>query len=708
MATLEKIRNRAGLLIGIVGFALFAFVFGDLQSCQTFFRQSQNKIAIVNGEGIEIQDFQHRLELASNNYKNSAGGTVTEEQQNAIRQMVFDEMIGSILLNKKSEEIGFVVGKEEEIDIIMGDNISPTIQQVPIFKNQQTGVFDKNALLQFIQVVETDDWTSYPVEMQQQLLSQKESWINLKKNVIEQRLLNKFSTLIMSAVVANSLDAKASSEEHSINVDFNIVSQPFNAIPDSEVEVSDSEIAKLYESRKNNFKQERAQVINYIAVNITPSETDYSDVLSRMENLRDELANSENPIDIINDNSDVPFLDAYVSESHLGVNFRHFAENASIGDVDGPVLVDKTYNMHKLLSIKYAPDSIKVNQIVFPGSDESIYKSIIDSIANVIRSGRSFSDVSLDETNGQSNGDMGWYTESNLASGIDANFAKVLFNAKLNEVFTITSSFGTHLVQIVDNTKPVKKYKIATISMEVTPSPLTYNKLYSDLNQYISKNNTLDKFKSAAQDAGYVCMNDIHVLENQNNISNIGESRQVIRWAYENKKGSVSDIFECQNYFVAVALEGEVKAGFRPLAEVSDILKRELITSKKGEKAVETLKSKNLKTLEDYAEAMNSNVQEVKFVTFSTPRISGVGTDPIVNVYAISSEVDKITGPFVGKNGIYVLSLTNKTKNDQVLDIQQQKQQMNMQNSYKLVQVLQNNSLLKDKANVEDNRSRFY
>ena len=709
MATLEKIRSKAGLLIGIVGFALFAFVFGDLQSCQTFFQQSQNNVATVNGESIGYEDFHSKLEISTNNFKNSLGGaSLSEAQLDQVRQMVFDEMVSSILLNKTCKNLGIVVGGDEEKDIILGDNISPTIQQISIFQNPQTRTFDRVGYLQFVQMMESDDLSMYPLETQMQLENQKESWKNLKKNVVEQKLLTKFSTLLMSAIVSNSLDAKAAFNDNSVNVDFDVVSQPYNMIPDTDIEVTDSEIAKLYELRKSSFKQDKAKVINYIAVNIIPSEEDFSEVSSQIESLRVDLENSTNPADIVNENSDVNFIDAYISEPHLTPEVRSFAATASIGDIDGPILLNRTFHMNKLLSVKQAPDSVKINQIMFPGNDESIYKSTFDSLINVIKSGKLFSEVSLDETQGQSDGDMGWHTESSLVRGIDENFANALFNAKVNEIFTVKSSYGIHLVQVVEKTNPVKKYKIASVIMEVTPSQDTYNKLYNNLNQFISRNNTLEKFKVSATEAGYFCQTDVQISENQNNISNIENSRQVIRWVNNSKKGAVSDVFECQNYFIAAAVEGELKAGFRPLAEVSDILKRELINEKKGAKIVESLKSKNLNTLEDYAEAMNSNVQDVKFVTFATSRITGLGVDPVVNAKALASEIGKITGPFAGNFAVYVLSLTNKTANEHEYNDELQKQQMNMQNSYRIMQLIQDNNLLKEKASIEDNRSRFY
>jgi len=709
MATLEKIRSKAGLLVGVVGLALFAFIIGDfLRSGSTYFRQSKDKIVIVDGQSIGSREFQEKVEVTSNNYKSRMGASMSEEQQNQIRQMVFEEMVGSILLNNESKKVGFTVSKDELTDLIIGNNISPIIKQVPYFQNPQTKAFDKNNLIQFIQTIESDDWTMYPPETQQQLQKERDSWQNLKENVGEQKLLDKFSTLLTSAMVANSLDAKTAFNDNAVNVDFNYVSQLYNSIPDAGIEVSDNEVAKLYESRKHNYKQERAKVVSYIAVNVVPSEADYADVSSRIEKLKDELTNTDSPTDLINENSDTPFSDVYVSVAQLNNEEKNFVEHASVGDVDGPLLTEKVYSMSKLMGIKQAPDSIKVNQMTFPNSDEAKVRLHIDSLMKVIRSGKSFAEVALSESNEQTNGDMGWQTEASLVNGIDVKFANALFDAKINDLFTIKTSYGIHLIQVVEKTKPVAKYKIGSIRMEVTPSQETYNKLYNSLNQYLSKNHQLEQFQSAASDAGYVCQTNVQLLDNQPGIASIENSRQVIRWANSHKKGDISEIFECQNYFIVAAVEGELKEGFRPLKEIADILKRELINEKKGATVVEALKAKNINSLDDYAAAMNSSVQEVKFVTFATPRITGIGIDPIVNVKAVSSEAGQITPPFAGKNAVYVLLLTSKNTTDQKYDEAAQKQQMNMQNGYKVMQMVQSNRLLKDKATIEDNRSRFY
>lgn len=63
MATLEKIRSKAGLLVLVVGLALFAFIIGDfLNSGSTYFKQTQERVAEVDGEAISIRDYQERID----------------------------------------------------------------------------------------------------------------------------------------------------------------------------------------------------------------------------------------------------------------------------------------------------------------------------------------------------------------------------------------------------------------------------------------------------------------------------------------------------------------------------------------------------------------------------------------------------------------------------------------------------------------------
>jgi peptidyl-prolyl cis-trans isomerase D len=159
MATLEKIRSKAALLVIVVGIALFAFIVGDfLRSGSTFFHQKQENILVVNGEAVNSRDYQTQVEERTNMLKQNSNRSFTDDEQNQIRQTILDETINNILFSEEIEKIGLVVGKEESRDLLMGNNISPVVQQY--FRNPQTGLFDKTALLQFLQTIETESYAN--------------------------------------------------------------------------------------------------------------------------------------------------------------------------------------------------------------------------------------------------------------------------------------------------------------------------------------------------------------------------------------------------------------------------------------------------------------------------------------------------------------------------------------------------------------------
>jgi peptidyl-prolyl cis-trans isomerase D len=711
MATLEKIRNKAGLLVGVVGLALFAFIIGDfLNSGSTFFRQGKEKIVTVDGQSIGYQEFINRVEDMNDVYKSNYGGALPEDQQDRIRQAVYDEMLGKILLDNESEKTGLTVGAEELTDMIMGKNISPMIQQY--FRNPQTGVFDLNGLVQFLQIVESEDmWVNYSDAERKQLAAQKEQWDNMKRAIVEQKKIEKFTMFLSFAMVSNAVDAKAAYDENNVNVDFTFIAQPYTSIPDSAVVVSDSELKSLYDKRKGEFKQDEARVIDYIAVAIAPGEKDIQEALVRLDTVRSELQRTDDVSDIINDNSDIKYADIYRSVTDLNESERVFAGKALIGDVEGPVAEgNNVYYVHKLIDKKEAPDSVKLNLIALPNfTDDVKLAAYADSLMHVVTSGKAFTQMVSELTNGQGNGEVGWQTElSLLRNDLDTKFADVIFKSDVNKVFLQKTAIRNYLVQVSEKTKPVAKYKIGTVQYAITASKETMNKIYNDLSAYITVNNKLESFKNSGDGAGYIVQKEVQVSPDQLRLSSIGSSRHVIRWAFNSNKGSISEIMECDNYYVAAAVEGKLKKGYRPLKEVSDILKRELLNKRKGEKIVENLKAKNLTSLEDYAREMNVEPQEVKFVTFSTPRISTIGADPAVNVVAFSTEKGKISKPFAGKTAAYVLQVTDKNTSGQTFDEKTQMQQLDMQNNYRVMSFMQNNALLKENAKIKDNRIHFF
>ena len=706
MATLEKIRSKAGLLVLVVGLALFAFIIGDfLNSGSTYFRQSQERIAEIDGEVIKIQDYQARVDEMTEIYKMQSGSaSLPEEYMTQIRQSVFDGMVQEIVLDEATQKLGMVVGPEELFDMVQGENISPLIQQMQMFVNPQTGAFDKSALLTFLKQIDVDNIATYPAEQQAQLQQAQRFWMFWEKNIKRQRLESKYTTLLSKAIAANALDAKAAFDESVENSDIVYAMQSYATIPDSTIAVSDSEIKQLYEQRKESYKQKASKIIDYIAVDIRPSKEDYDKVQADIESVKSELETTDRVADLVNENSEVPYVDAFFTENALDAEMKQFATTAEVGAIYGPVFDNDKYRLFKLIDKTNAPDSVKVSHIMLAGKGEAETKALADSLLTVLKGGASFEELakqfSADQA-AENGGELGWFTEATALRGVNAEFG-----TPLNQIAVVKSMYGTHLVKVTEKTANVAKYKVADIDMTVSPSSKTYSNIYNELNQFISNNHSLEKLTANAKEAGYNLVSDATVTKDDQLLGSVQNSRQVIRWAFQNDKGAISEIFECNDKFVVAAMKGSLDEGYRPVELVAAPLKAELIAQKKGEQIAAALAAKNLTSVEAYAEAMGAKVDSVKFVNFATRRISGIGIEPNLNAAVAMAQVDQVSAPVKGNNGVYVFKVYARNKDAKTYDEAEQVRTLDATNAYRVgFQAIQS---LINKAEVEDNRIRFY
>ena len=711
MATLEKIRSKAGLLVLVVGLALFAFIIGDfLNSGSTYFRQSQERIAEIDGEVIKIQDYQARVDEMAEIYKMQSGSaSLPEEYMTQIRQSVFDGMVQEIVLDEATQKLGMVVGPEELFDMVQGENISPLIQQMQMFVNPQTGAFDKSALLTFLKQIDVDNIATYPAEQQAQLQQAQRFWMFWEKNIKRQRLESKYTTLLSKAIAANALDAKAAFDESVENSDIVYAMQSYATIPDSTIAVSDSEIKQLYEQRKESYKQKASKIIDYIAVDIRPSKEDYDKVQADIESVKSELETTDRVADLVNENSEVPYVDAFFTENALDAEMKQFATTAEVGAIYGPVFDNDKYRLFKLIDKTNAPDSVKVSHIMLAGKGEAETKALADSLLTVLKGGASFEELakqfSADQA-AENGGELGWFTEATALRGVNAEFKDAVFGTPLNQIAVVKSMYGTHLVKVTEKTANVAKYKVADIDMTVSPSSKTYSNIYNELNQFISNNHSLEKLTANAKEAGYNLVSDATVTKDDQLLGSVQNSRQVIRWAFQNDKGAISEIFECNDKFVVAAMKGSLDEGYRPVELVAAPLKAELIAQKKGEQIAAALAAKNLTSVEAYAEAMGAKVDSVKFVNFATRRISGIGIEPNLNAAVAMAQVDQVSAPVKGNNGVYVFKVYARNKDAKTYDEAEQVRTLDATNAYRVgFQAIQS---LINKAEVEDNRIRFY
>lgn len=708
MAALQKIRSKSSLLIGVIALGLLAFVL-PWSEISSFINKSKDKAFTVDGEVVTTRQYQDRIAQWEHFQKIMSGQNSLDENATLqIREMVYQQMVKEIILDKQAAELGLNVTKEELNDMVTGPNVAPILHQIPFFVNPQTGQFERAALNQFIQTISQDD-TNLPENQRAEIQARREIWTFIQNMMKYQRLEEKYSAIVASIVIPTATEAKSAFDDSKTQASISYVVQKYASIADSLVakEVTDKDIKALYDQRKNNFKLEsELRKISYFVKDVVPSDEDYAAVEKEINAIHDKFVTTDNPGLLVNEYSNNQYVDAFISVNTLPADMKEFAQTATIGQVNGPERNEQSYIMYKLVDRTSAADSVKLQMIPLPqGLDQATATHISDSLLNVIKGGKDFSALANELMPGSNGGNIGWATEMALASA-GGDLIKKCFGAAKGDVFNVSINGQTQIVRVEDKTNPVAKVKIALIQMPVIVSDKTQNSVDNELNQFVAENGNVQNFDNAALTKGYNIISNAVVSPSDMLLGQVAGSRQVISWAFNNKVGSVKKFDNLTNKRIIAVVKNEISGDYMPVSEVSAMLKAELINDKKAEKIIADLKAKNLTSLDGYAQAIAGRVDTVNFVTFQTNNISGVGYEPLLNVYAKHGQVNKLEAPKKGKSGVYVIDVTSKTENAATFDPAQSKQMIRQSNMYQLMS--QAMLVLKEKMNVKDNRVAFW
>ena len=141
---LESIRNRSGLLMVVIGVAMFAFIMMDLMSSQRGGASIDLAVGEVHGEEIDVQEFEARVQRQFNLQKQNNPSIAVDQ----VRNSVWNSLTRDLVYQKEYDASGLAVCDKELFDMIQGSDANPTIKQS--FSNPQSGEFDRKRLLEYL------------------------------------------------------------------------------------------------------------------------------------------------------------------------------------------------------------------------------------------------------------------------------------------------------------------------------------------------------------------------------------------------------------------------------------------------------------------------------------------------------------------------------------------------------------------------------
>ena len=653
MAALEKIRSLSGLLIAVVGIALLAFILGDFFSGRNSGPNSID-IAVVNGEAVDYYTYQQRLENAVENMKNQTGQHVLDDRtNNMIQNQVWDQMITGILMENELAAIGITVSSEELLDMVNGNNVHPEIMSIPIFQDPETGVFDPNRVVQFLQNLDAD-----PSGRNRSI------WLSFEDYLVNQRKYDKYFSALNKGVYITDSYAKQITVEKSDKVDLKALVLLYSDIPDSTIVVTDKDIKDYYTKNKENYKQELTADIEYVLFPIDPTQNDINIVITELGEIKDEFVAIQDNALYVNANSDGSFDPKYYAKGEYpNGQIDSIMFTLNMGEIYGPYLENEMYKISKLVRKENLPDSIQISEIlIIPNTNEevSIKHAEADSLFNLVKEGTKIETLARHSID-PSTVSPRWINTS------DMPYSEAVLLAKKGEILFETTMEGFHVVQIIGRGKETQKVQIATIERLITPSEQTRTSVYQRANAFAATIRNANDFEQAILDKGYTKRLANGLTPAANEIRGLDNARSLIRETFFAKEKSLiihrsnnSPIFELGDNYVVALLAKRNEEGYTPLADIRPTIEAAVIKEKKAAQLIANINNNKTDNLEELAQKVNGTIKDVKGLSFSSFSVPSLGVEPKINGIAMVLEQDQISKPIDGNNGVYVIQMIAK------------------------------------------------
>lgn len=640
MATLEKIRSKSVLLLIIVGAALLAFIIGDFFTSGRTLFGTGTTIATAGDQKVDIQEFQRRVQQAQQQ-EQQAGRKSTDAA--VLQQRVLNDMIAEKLFDEEIKNLGIVVTDAELTEMMVGKN-SATVDRMV----QQFGFPDAATL---------HDMAYNPTKYnmpQDQAVQLQQYWVELESNVEKMLLQQKFQNLFGGVLAANDLDARAIYDDMASTASVLYAKKDLSSLPDADFKVEESDINAIYNEEKGQYKiEEPTRLVNYISVNIVPSQTDLLAGQQTVENALVALNNSTEA-------QGLPELSAFVVEpqklSQADVDrqarLKAVLDTLSTGRAALVSRNGNDYTLAKLMGKTQASDKVTLDFMAVQGT-----RAQIDSLVAVLNSGVSFDSVAASPLVAQSQ-------KASEISLLDPNSAMVteLIEGRATGTYFApdTLAQGGRIVRVAERAVPTTVYDLAMATYTVEPSNATVNDLESGLQTYVNSHKTAKEFADSAQAAGFTTF-PAYVTASSPMIGNLNESHSAVAWAMDAKKGQVSPVFgDIQTgRFIAVALD-DIYEDYRPARDpqVNAALSAKALNNKKAAKLLADYQGK-AKDVAGYAAVMGAQV-DTTTVNLSQYMIPGIGmNEAAVQGRVAAAKAGQLVGPMQANNSVVVLQVLN-------------------------------------------------
>jgi peptidyl-prolyl cis-trans isomerase D len=712
MSVIQTIRDKAAwIIIGAIALALIAFIVQDaLQGGgRGLFSGGDNTtLGKVNGTPIDARDFEQRYKLAEENYR-AQNYPVNDQLRNQIRESLWNEFVEDALMGDEYDKLGINISDKEVGDLLYGPNPPQMLRQQ---FTDSTGVFNATMAYQAIKSLKknTPQYNSF--------------WGEFVPSLEKSRKREKFTALVGKSMYIPKWLLEKNNAENSQRSSISYVNVPYSTISDSSVHVTDEDVKEYVDAHKEIYKQENERNLVYVTFDAAPSKSDSETIYNNVVKQRDALAAATTTADIqtllTNNSSETPFFDGYVLSSHMQMTNADTLRKLSDGQVFGPYLDGPNYTLAKMIGRRTMPDSVKCRHILIKVSDQqgqtrtdSAAKKLIDSIQTAISHGANFDSMVVKYTDDAGSKDKkGEYEFASMQfSNLSKEFAEVIFYGNTGDKKVVkvdnASYVGYHYIEVLSQKKMETAFKIAYLSRPVVPSDETVNGASGLAAQFSAESRSLSQFNDNATKRKLNKLS-ADVKESDYMIMGLGESREIIRWAFtDGKKGTVAEhAYLVGDKYIVPAVVQVSEKGTMSVEKARPLVEYKIRNNKKAETIIKKIGSPA--TLDAAAQATGQQVMRADSLSFSSTFIPNIGNELRVLGAAFNKDYQaKISAPIKGEIGVFVLKVENiSAVPNPNFDVKQQQagmqQQMGGMIGYRTMEIM------KKSATIKDNRIKFF
>ncbi|KAA9332931.1 peptidylprolyl isomerase [Hymenobacter busanensis] len=701
MALINTIREKSGWAVGTVAVGMLLFIVGgDLIGGQNrLFNRQDTTVGSVNGDDVNLDEFNAILEQSKEAYVSQNGRQPTEQELQGLRDQAWNQIVFRRAFQPEFDKLGLQVTDDELTDMVQGRNIHPTIKQA--FTDPKTGQFDRAKVLEYLRNLD---------KMPPQ---QQAAWYTFEQNLPQERMGNKYYALMKNSEYVTTAEAQRYAEAQAAKANIRYLFVPYFSISDSAVKVSDAQLQDYISRNKARYKVQDGRDLEYVVIPVTASKEDSASVRQTVNELAQQFQTAPNDSLFVRAQSDQPYNGTFVSPADLPEKLRQQLPLEQ-GKVYGPFAENGTFSLYKVTGAKAGTTSAARASHILIKADgatpeaDAAAKAKAQGILNQIKGGADFATLARQYgTDGTAplGGDLGWFTSGRMVP----EFEKAVFGATSAGLLpTLTkTSFGYHIIKVTAP-KTNQTYRVATVTKSITPSDATNDVAYQRAQELKGKASDLEAFRKAvAADKTLQKQEAKGVGKSDQNVGNVPNAREIIRWAYDKKTevGGVSDVFTIGDQYVIAAVTGTREKGTADVASVKPEVSTFVRNEEKAKQIIAKLKGSSLEQMAS-AYGSTAQVRTANDVALGQGVIPGLGAEPVAVGTVFGLKPGQRSAPIQGEQGVLVVELVNTTPAPAGQDLKTARTQLQGMRSSRATGAIY--EAVREKADVKDERVRFF